>query len=380
MSGFCNKLKADTNALKICDYLADQYNLKKSDFDTGLSRVVRPAGKDAYLKPGVPDGDVEAAEVYAKAMEYAEAEEDFNRLQVDTSYFESDFTFKSPLLSFLATAADMRIPWLFDDLEGDDRAEWIFPRVVLKMKLLKSMAKMTGHEEGTPEYERALAQKIFRFIETPKKGGMGIKFDEEAKSPQRNLMEVMDSHQATCIEFVNLYIAVARQAGLKVRPVEVYTDEEGDFVDHVKVAVELSNGDVVFFGLHDGEGLHPNEKWSFMSKSDLAAHDLNARSILNCAGSVYGEVTECKRFYLERALDLSPNHYMALYNLGHLSWVREGDLEASLEYFLKAREAYPEHPNTILNIKKVYSELGMHGEAEGACNDYKVITGKDDCE
>lgn len=380
MSDFCNKIKADGNALKICDYLADQYNLKKSDFDTGVSHVVRPEGGAAYLEPAISDGTVDSQEIYARAIEFAWAEEDDNRAGVDTSSFEDDFTFHSPLNEFLSSNADMRIPWLFDDLEKDDKADWMFTRIILKVEGMNHMLRMNGLSEGTPEYNKGLARKIFRFIEkAPKKGGMGIEFDEEAKSLQRDLMEVMDSHRATCVEFVNLFIAVARQAGLVARPVEVYTDEDGDFIDHLKVAVELGDGEVVFFGLHDGEGLHKNEEWSFISMNDLLAHDFNARSMLDCPEYGSEGAIECKGSYLERALDFSPRHYMALRNTA-LWHYKQGDLESSLEYYLKSRDEYPGYPNTIYDLNKIHIKLGNHVEAEKECEAYKALTGKASCE
>jgi tetratricopeptide (TPR) repeat protein len=376
MSDFCNKVKSDQNAFKACEYLANIFGLEEADFDTGIPHVVRPEGDVAYLEPASPDGVVQPAEVYASAIELAFAEEEENRSRVDTSSLEPNFAFESPLHEFLAFNADMRIPWLFDNLQDGGKSEWLFKRVVMKAKMLKSAAKIKAGEDGTPKYKKCLAQKIFHFIrKAPKTGGLGVKFDGKAKSPQRDLMEVVKSRKATCVEFANLYIAIARQAGLVARPVEVYTDENGDYIDHLKVAVELGDGEIVFFGINDGEGLDPNEEWSFISMNDLMAHDLNARSMLDCPEYGSKGAIECKGSYLERALDFSPGHYMALRNMA-LWYYKQGDLESSLEYYLKSRDEYPDYPNTRNDLSKIYLKLGKYAEAEKECEAYKVLTGQ----
>lgn len=380
MSDFCNKVSGDENAFRVCEYLSKNFGLEEADFDTGVPHVVRPEGEAAYLEPALPDGAVDTQEIYAKAIELAWAEEDDNRAEVNTSSFKDDFTFYSPLNSFLSSDADMNVPFLFGDLKGGGKAEWLFKRIVMKAEMLKTAAKVKVGGEETPEYRRALSRKIFSFIKKPpKKGGMGIKFDKTAESPQRDLVEMMESRKATCVEFANLYIAIARQAGLVARPVEVYTDENGDYIDHLKVAVELGDGETVFFGLNDGEGLHPNEEWSFISMNDLVAHDLNARSMLDCPEYGSGGVIECKGSYLERALDLSPGHYMALRNTA-LWHYKQGDLETSLEYYLKSRDEYPDYPNTRSDLSKIYLKLGKYAEAEKECEAYKALTGAASCE
>lgn len=379
MSGFCKKIKGDQYALKICEHLSENFGLAKADFDTGVPHVVRPEDADAYLEPASPDGAVQPAEVYAKAIELAQAEEDENRAEVDASSFEDGFTFYSPLNKFLSSNADMNIPWLFDDLKEEGKAGWWFTRVVEKAKLLKIAAGINGQEEGTPEYNKGLARKIFKFIKkSPKKGGMGVKFDKDAESPQRSLVEVMDSRKATCIEFVNLFIAVARMAGLDARPIEVYTDEDGDYIDHIKVAVELGDGETLFLGLNDGVGLHPNEEWSFISMNGLMAHDLNARSMVDCPEYGTDGAIECKGSYLSRALDLSPGHYMALRNTAYWHY-KQGDLESSLEYYLKSRDEYPGYPLTRYDLNKIYLKLGKDAKAEKECEAYKDLTGEKSC-
>ncbi len=380
MSGFCKQVKGDENAFRICEYLALNFDLDEADFDTGVPHVVRPIYADAYVEPGSPNGSVEPEEVYARAIELAQAEEDSNRSRVDTSSYEANFAFESPIHEFLSSSADMRIPWLFDDLKAGGESEWLFKRIVMKVETLRSAAKVKAKGKGTPAYRKALARKIFSFIRKPKKkGGMGIEFDHEAKSPERSLMEIVKSRRATCVEFANLYVAVARQAGLAARPVEIYTDKDNNFIDHVRVAVEPGDGETIFFGLYEGEGLSDNEEWSFISMNDLIAHDYNARSMLDCPAYGSKGAVECKGSYLERALDFSPASYLALRNMGYW-YYEQADFEAALEYYLKSRDEYPGHPITRYDLSAVYLELGKDGEAQKECEAYISLTGEASCD
>ena len=370
MSDFCKQVKTDASAYAICEYLAENYGLGANDFDQGVSRVMRPEGADAYLMPGTPDGLVEVAEVYAKAIELAEEEEDRIRARYEDG-FKLDYD--APLHSFLAEN-DMRISWLFMNAGPGDRGEWLFERIQWKVDGFHSMLALEGIEEDTPEYRRSLAIEIFEFMRKPaSRGGMGIAADSKDSDEHRSISEVMASGRTSCIEFLIVYTAIARHAGLDVRPVEVYTNEEGKPIGHVVVGVELGDGETLFISVNGEVGLGKKQRWSFMSRQDLLAYDYNSRAQLNCRGE-----HSCQRALYERALDFSPRQYMVLYNMGYLEF-DAGDYQSSIKYLESAVEEFPDYYEARYNLAKVYEFSGNEVDAARECAAYMRLSGDDDC-
>ncbi|MBN1282424.1 MAG: tetratricopeptide repeat protein [Proteobacteria bacterium] len=369
MSGFCRQVSNDANAYAICEHMASSYNLTLADMDRGVPRVKRPEGREACLDPGEPDGRLDPAEVYANAIDLAEIEEDRNRAWARGG---DSFTFDSPFQRFLSEKADMRIPWLFDDLKDDGGAEWLFGRVLMKVDGFTRSLAMKGSKKGTENYKRALAMEIFRFMRKPaRRGGMGIKSGDDGS--HENIHRVFSSKSASCIEFVNLYIAIARQAGLEARPVEVYTDSDGEGISHVAVGVELGRGEVLFLDADGDIGLGERQRWSFISRQDLLAYDYNSRGQLNCENE-----PSCQRSLYKRAMDFSPGQYMVMYNMGHLEF-DAGDYQSSIEYFKMAVDEFPDLYEARYNLAKVHDLVGNEEEAISECAAYMRLSGDDDC-
>lgn|GEM_PF-4398988 len=373
MSEFCKNIEGDANARAICEHLADSRGFGARDLDVGVARIVRPEDGRAHIERGRPDGEIDSAEVYARAVELAEAEEDGQRARYlqggDHFHFEMD----CPFQSFLRDGAGLRIPWLLYDGGRVERSNWLFSRIQWKVEGFMSTSRLAGADAQSPAYKRELALKIFEFIrKSPQRGGMGISFDKDG-GPHSDIYEVIESRKATCIEFVNLYLAIARQAGLDARPVEVYDDNEGRSIDHLKIGIPLGDGWDLFLDLKTGVGMREGKRWSYISKSDLVAYDYNARALLNCRGEDGETDAECVMHNLEYAHAVSPHQYMVLYNLGYYAH-ETGDLESSAEYFMRARDEFPQHARTRYNLSTVLGELGKAQDASEEMSAYEDLT------
>lgn len=87
---------------------------------------------------------------------------------------------------------------------------------------------------------------------------------------------------------------------------------------------------------------------------------------LNIKGKMFGQILhrmDSAQFYLQKALQIDPNHASALENLG-ISYAVEKKYEKALYYLLLALEHNPENTSLMYNISLVYTSLGNLEKAE----------------
>ena len=62
------------------------------------------------------------------------------------------------------------------------------------------------------------------------------------------------------------------------------------------------------------------------------------------------------RFYLQKALQINPNHVNSLENMG-VSYAIQGQLEKALQYFTKANQLNPNSESIKKNIELVRKQM-----------------------
>jgi len=353
------------------------------DFDFGAPYVVHSKdGTRAELKWEKPDVRWEPTEIYEGSITFAMKEEDANRKRLMSDPDNSDkFEFKSPLSNFLKTKGDMNIAWLFDDSNPkttDDKEAFIKINKWVKTKSLEIQKRL---KVGTSKaaYQKSMAKAISKYIKRLKsKGGLGITFDPDQKSPQKNIVQTIKAGKATCIEFTNLYYAIARQAGLRALPVEVFKDASKGFVQHLRICVITSDGKHLFFDLDPSAKISSADKWSFISKPDLLGYDYTVRHYLN-KKELEARKKGGRAPFVERAASFSRRNYYILSHLGVHMARNYGNIRAAIRLFLKSANENPFYTVAYFNLHQAYDLLGMKEEAEQSCNYYKQLTGEDFC-
>ena len=164
---------------------------------------------------------------------------------------------------------------------------------------------------------------------------------------------------ANCLSFTMLFVALAREAGLKVRyqkvdvPPEWSKNTELVVVrNHVNALVETGGGRgyIVDFNLEDAtEGYRrwvvPDEYAESLFYNNLAAEALIRKD--------YGLSLE----YLREALRLAPDSESSWSNLG-MWYLRRGNYEYAEAAYLRALRASPGDPTVLTNLVGLYGTLG----------------------
>jgi len=401
---FCNEVKEDASAYAICNYLVESYGVTKDEFDVGVASTVHNTDKNPTLTREKPNGRVEPAEVYEKAIEFAEREEGKNLKRLIASDFRNtSFKFQSPLLKFLALEGDMKIAWLFDDLDSKSETDSkLFVRVNKDVKGIREKLIADGMKDGSPEFERALVREIAMYIKDPSnredpsnkenpsdketpsdRGGLGIKFDFHQKEPEKKVVETIKGGRGTCSECTKVFMALARLAGLKdVHPVELYVNDFGIPVHHSRACVILSNGEEVHVELSYknpilDEKIVSGGRFSIISRLDFLGYHYNNVHWLNPHRRNKRE-RRGKETLLERALDFSPRNYRLLNNYGIFLY-ENNQAGLSIEYFIKSQEINPQFHDVYYWLSMAHKAVGKVDEAKGYCDKYEKMSNNSDC-
>lgn len=98
----------------------------------------------------------------------------------------------------------------------------------------------------------------------------------------------------------------------------------------------------------------------------------NARYELALYLQSHGEPEEALRHY-DTLLQIQPDNYIVLYNIGYINFVYLEDNETALEYFNRAAEINPNYTDAVYNKGRVLEQMGQYRQAEEI---YKDILAK----
>ena len=185
-------------------------------------------------------------------------------------------------------------------------------------------------------------------------------------------VETFESRSGNCVSFTNLFIAMARAAGLRagaaMARVPVEADREGDLIvinNHV-VAVFPDGTDTLVFDLDQQRerriaGVRPIDDLVITA---IYANNLGAQALL------HGNAESASEF-LETAVKLDPDFASAFGNLGIVRR-QLGDAVGALGAYRRALELEPRSPTILSNLAALYRSQGREAEARAALQAAKL--------
>jgi tetratricopeptide (TPR) repeat protein len=190
-------------------------------------------------------------------------------------------------------------------------------------------------------------------------------FDYEAGLTE-TAAEALAAGRGNCVAFTNLFIAMARSRGLRVRAGYLQPrtagERHGDLVyvaTHVVAVYPLHDRYVVFDFYRTGED--PLTKIRLLDDFELAALYVNNQAVLALSAGDYA-LAEAR---FAAVLKLAPEFAAAYGNLGVLLR-RRGDIPGALDAYRSALALEPRNPSILGNLAALYTGLGREREAKAA--------------
>ncbi len=356
MGSLCEKLKTkDFQAYSLCEARIDAGD-SSTELDVGTARLdFKDPDKPKRVTAGAKDGEISGPEVYQRGIELVFAEE-ADRAKKYLKNLSKPPAFSPKNHQIFKDKTGGALPFVFDDLNSKTKQDEQLFRLCLKQikKIKEGLAKKKELKAGSVEYNKALGLALFDFLlESKKDGGLGVQYQRKANRAERDLAGIVAAEEATCLEFVNLFLALARMAELPAVPVEIFRNKKGDLREHVVIAIRLDVADpdnIYFLDISGGFSAAPQgELFTELSTLDLLAYYYNGMNV----GS---DDKTAREGFLKTALKYSPDQYMVLSNYGHWHLENGGPIERALELFLKACEINPQYPYIFEGLAKVYEQ------------------------
>jgi Flp pilus assembly protein TadD len=190
-------------------------------------------------------------------------------------------------------------------------------------------------------------------------------FDYESGSTA-TAAEALTAGRGNCVSFTNLFIAMARSRGYRVRAGYIQPrsmgEKRGDLVyimTHVVAVYPLHDRYVVFDFYRTRED--PSRRIRLLDDFELAALYVNNRAVAALSAGDYA-LAEAR---LVAVLKLAPDFAPAYGNLGVILR-RRGDIPGAIDAYRHALALAPRDPSILGNLAALYSGLGRTREAKTA--------------
>jgi len=190
-------------------------------------------------------------------------------------------------------------------------------------------------------------------------------FDYDAKLTY-TAAEALAARRGNCVAFTNLFIAMARARGIRVKAgymaPRVAGEKRGDLVyvnTHVVAVYQLHDRFVVFDFYRTRVDEVPRIR--LLDDFELAALYVNNRAVDALSR---GELIAAEA-QLEAVVRLAPRFVGAQGNLGVLKR-RRGDVSGALDAYRAALVLEPHNPTILANLAALYLGMGRTREAESA--------------
>lgn len=186
--------------------------------------------------------------------------------------------------------------------------------------------------------------------------GFGLEHDEST----RTAGETFDLRRGNCLSFSNLFVALAREAGLEAQFQEVdippdWTMRNEAYVlnRHVNVSVDLgpAGPHAVDFNTYDFRSSYDRR---LISDTRALAHYFNNMGV---EAMQAGDTAAALAYYRKAIVDNSREFAAAWTNLGIL-YMRGGHAAHAEAAFLQALKADPGHEVAMSNLVSLYDHLG----------------------
>jgi len=178
--------------------------------------------------------------------------------------------------------------------------------------------------------------------------------------------EALASGRGNCVSFTNLFIAMARSRGYRVKAGYLQPrplgERRGDLVyvmTHVVAVYPLNDRYVVFDFYKTRE--EPSRKIRLLDDYELAALYVNNLAVQALSASDYA-LAETR---VTAVLKLAPEFAPAYGNLGVILR-RRGDIPGAIDAYRRALALEPHDPAILGNLALLYSGLGREREAKAA--------------
>lgn len=224
-------------------------------------------------------------------------------------------------------------------------------------EIKRAAEEMSGGGGGTVDQLKRIQSALF--------DAKRFTFDYEAGLTY-TASEALAAGRGNCVSFTNLFIAMARSRGLRVRAgsmtPRVTGEKRGDLVyvtTHVVAVYQLHDRFVVFDFYRSREDDVPRIR--LLDDYELAALAVNNRAV-EALGR--GDLAAAEP-RLEAAVKLAPSFAGAYGNLGVLRR-RRGDIPGALDAYRQALALEPRNPAILGNLAALYVGLGREREAQAA--------------
>jgi Flp pilus assembly protein TadD len=178
--------------------------------------------------------------------------------------------------------------------------------------------------------------------------------------------EALAAGRGNCVSFTNLFIAMARSRGLRVKAGYIQPraggEKRGDLVylsSHVVAVYPLHDRYVVFDFYQTRED--PAQRIRLLDDFELAALYVNNRAVSALSDGDYA-LAEAR---LAAVLKLAPDFAPAYGNLGVILR-RRGDISGAIDAYRRALALAPRDPSILGNLAALYVGLGREREAKAA--------------
>jgi len=216
---------------------------------------------------------------------------------------------------------------------------------------------LSGGPAGTVDQLRRIQEALF--------DASRFTFDYDAKLTY-TAAEALAARRGNCVAFTNLFIAMARARGFRVRAGFVTPravgEKRGDLIyvaAHVVAVYPLHDRAIVFDFYRTREDETPRIR--LLDDFELAALYVNNRAV-EALGA--GDFATAER-QLDAVVALAPGFAGAHGNLGVLRR-RRGNIEGAFDAYRRALALEPRSPVILGNLAALYLGLGMEREAKDA--------------
>lgn len=356
-------IPTDALAQALCLHLTDPqngYGLSPRNLDEGAPEVQfqstgKPAPQDFFTRitvQGRGDGQSSAPEVYQKVLQLAPTQPRlaaFLKGKLEIPWLPSTQQNISPDFKKLDTWMGKKIESIKKTLREKGLTPGTFPHTLaMGEALFELIVGSKGEIEG-PEEKTILGKARVPRPET----SLGLVIDGDLAQPEKSLGEIFRKRKASCLEFTIFFLWAAQKAGIEVVPISSYRDILGATQEHVMVGFKnpqtkklekVADIGYPYFGDPDGR-----EVLGEVPVAELWAEWFNAQG---WQGMDAGRIEA----YIDQALQMSPNHFLFLYNKG----VCRGDAQdyvAAKRYFLASIRANPNYPNSYRNLYLIGKDL-----------------------
>ena len=264
------------------------------------------------------------------------------------------------LIAMLATAG---LPsWAVDSWSVALRKRGIDPDLVenpiaITPEIKAAAEALSGRGGGTVEELKRIQSALFdttRFT-----------FDYESEMTTTASV-ALSTRRGNCVSFTNLFIAMARSRGLRVKAGYIEPraigERRGDLVyimTHVVAVYPLNDRYVVFDFYRTRED--PVQHIRLLDDYELAALYVNNLAVQALSVSDYA-LAEAR---LKAVLKLAPEFAAAYGNLGVILR-RRGDIPGAIDAYRRALALEPRDPSILGNLATLYTGLGREREAKAA--------------